>query len=77
MSASSLILVGILAPGSGIIGSLVWPRVQRKFGWTNLRVLGHDDETVCWILWVHRDIGCTCLQDGKDANEEVCNAQHT
>lgn len=39
MPSSSLILVGILAPLSGIFGSLLWPRLQRRFGWTNLQVL--------------------------------------
>lgn len=39
MPASSLILIGILTPCSGIIGSLVWPRIQKKLGWTNLKVL--------------------------------------
>ena len=24
---------------SGIAGSLMWPRIQRLYGWTNLRVL--------------------------------------
>ena len=39
MSASSLILIGILTPTSGILGSLLWPRLQRRFGWSNQRVL--------------------------------------
>ncbi|KAF6749145.1 MFS general substrate transporter [Ephemerocybe angulata] len=39
MPSSSLILVGILTPSSGIIGSLVWPRIQKRLGWTNLKVL--------------------------------------
>ena len=30
MSASSLILIGILTPTSGILGSLLWPRIQRS-----------------------------------------------
>ncbi|KZP31036.1 hypothetical protein FIBSPDRAFT_850028, partial [Athelia psychrophila] len=39
MQPAALILVGILAPASGIIGSLVWPILQRRFQWTNLKVL--------------------------------------
>ncbi|KAH6904940.1 autophagy-type protein 22 [Coprinopsis sp. MPI-PUGE-AT-0042] len=39
MPPSSLILIGILTPVSGIIGSLIWPRIQRSVGWSNLRVL--------------------------------------
>lgn len=39
MPASSLILIGIITPMSGILGSLVWPVIQRHAGWTNLRVL--------------------------------------
>lgn len=39
MQPSGLILVGILAPTSGIIGSLVWPFLQRRFQWSNLKVL--------------------------------------
>lgn len=39
MSASSLIVVGILTPSSGILGSLVWPILQRRVGWSNLRIL--------------------------------------
>ena len=39
MQPSSLILVGVLAPTSGIIGSLVWPSLQRMCKWSNLKVL--------------------------------------
>jgi UMF1 family MFS transporter len=39
MSPSALILVGVLTPTSGILGSLVWPFLQRRFAWTNLQVL--------------------------------------
>jgi UMF1 family MFS transporter len=39
MQPSSLILVGVLAPMSGITGSLAWPFLQRKFKWSNLKVL--------------------------------------
>lgn len=39
MQPSSLILVGVLAPLSGIAGSLAWPFLQRKFKWSSLKVL--------------------------------------
>ncbi len=39
MPASSLVLIGALTPSAGILGSLVWPMVQRRAGWSNLRVL--------------------------------------
>ncbi|KAF8151761.1 autophagy-related protein 22-like protein [Crassisporium funariophilum] len=39
MSPSALILVGVLTPTSGILGSLAWPILQRRFAWTNLQVL--------------------------------------
>lgn len=39
MQPSGLILVGVLAPTFGIIGSLVWPVVQRRLKWSNLKVL--------------------------------------
>ncbi|EKM76305.1 hypothetical protein AGABI1DRAFT_63354 [Agaricus bisporus var. burnettii JB137-S8] len=39
MPASSLILIGVLAPTSGILGSLIWPRIQRKFSLSNLSIL--------------------------------------
>ncbi|CDO69733.1 hypothetical protein BN946_scf184697.g5 [Trametes cinnabarina] len=39
MPPSSLILIGALTPTAGIIGSLIWPMVQRRAGWSNLRVL--------------------------------------
>jgi MFS transporter, UMF1 family len=39
MQPSALILVGVLTPTSGILGSLVWPVLQRRLGWSNLRVL--------------------------------------
>ncbi|TFK68937.1 MFS general substrate transporter [Pluteus cervinus] len=39
MQPSALILIGVLTPLSGILGSLVWPMIQRTFGWSNLRVL--------------------------------------
>ncbi|KAF8624282.1 hypothetical protein AX15_005953 [Amanita polypyramis BW_CC] len=39
MPPSSLILVGVFTPASGILGSLLWPSLQKRFGWSNLRVL--------------------------------------
>lgn len=39
MPATSLVIIGIITPLAGIIGSLVWPVLQRRLGWSNLRVL--------------------------------------
>lgn len=39
MKPSGLILIGILAPTFGIIGSLIWPVLQRRFQWSNLKIL--------------------------------------
>ena len=39
MPASSLILIGALTPSAGIAGSLAWPALQRRMGWSNLKVL--------------------------------------
>ncbi|KAG6829680.1 hypothetical protein H0H92_003798 [Tricholoma furcatifolium] len=39
MQPSALILVGVLTPASGILGSLAWPYIQRRYGWTNLKVI--------------------------------------
>ncbi|KAG8944675.1 Autophagy protein 22 [Tulasnella sp. 424] len=39
MPATSLVLIGAITPLSGIIGSLAWPKLQRKLGWSNLRAL--------------------------------------
>ncbi|KAJ7764884.1 autophagy-related protein 22-like protein [Mycena metata] len=39
MEPTSLILIGVLTPLAGILGSLLWPQLQRRFGWTNLRVI--------------------------------------
>ena len=39
MPASSLILIGVVVPTFGIIGSLAWPRLQRRLGLGNLRVV--------------------------------------
>jgi UMF1 family MFS transporter len=39
MPSSSLILIGVITPSSGILGSLVWPYFQRYFAYSNLRML--------------------------------------
>ncbi|KAI0643345.1 autophagy-type protein 22 [Trametes meyenii] len=39
MPPSSLVLIGALTPTAGILGSLVWPAIQRRAGWSNLRIL--------------------------------------
>ncbi|KAJ7074582.1 autophagy-related protein 22-like protein [Mycena amicta] len=39
MQPSALIIIGVLTPLAGIGGSLLWPFLQRTFGWSNLRVL--------------------------------------
>lgn len=39
MSSASLVLIGAITPASGILGSLVFPALQRRFGWSNLYVL--------------------------------------
>ncbi|KAF8839214.1 MFS general substrate transporter [Paxillus ammoniavirescens] len=39
MESSSLVLIGAITPTSGIIGSLVFPYLQRRFAWPNLKVL--------------------------------------
>ncbi|THH13716.1 hypothetical protein EW146_g6539 [Bondarzewia mesenterica] len=39
MSPSALILIGVITPTSGILGSLVWPVLQRRFAWSNLKVI--------------------------------------
>ncbi|KAI0773147.1 autophagy-type protein 22 [Trametes elegans] len=39
MPPSSLVLIGALTPSAGILGSLAWPALQRRAGWSNLRVL--------------------------------------
>ena len=39
MSPSALIVVGVLTPLSGIIGSLLWPVIQQKFHWSSLKIL--------------------------------------
>ncbi|KAJ7471960.1 autophagy-related protein 22-like protein [Mycena latifolia] len=39
MEPSSLILIGVLTPLSGILGSLLWPMLQRRYAWSNLRII--------------------------------------
>jgi hypothetical protein len=39
MTPSSLILVGVLTPTAGISGALLWPVLQRRYQWSNLRIL--------------------------------------
>jgi UMF1 family MFS transporter len=39
MRPSALILVGVITTTSGICGSLFWPFIQRRYGWTNHKVL--------------------------------------
>ncbi|KAN0133478.1 Vacuole effluxer Atg22 like domain containing protein [Lactarius tabidus] len=39
MLPSSLVLVGVFTPSSGILGALVWPAVQPRLGLSSLRVL--------------------------------------
>ena len=39
MQPSALVLIGVITPTAGILGSLVWPVLQRRYAWTNLKVL--------------------------------------
>lgn len=39
MSPSALIVVGVLTPLSGIIGSLLWPVIQQKRHWSSLKII--------------------------------------
>ncbi|KAL0948348.1 hypothetical protein HGRIS_010934 [Hohenbuehelia grisea] len=39
MQPSALILIGVLTPSSGIAGSLLWPILQRRLKWSNLKIL--------------------------------------
>ncbi|KAJ8091770.1 Autophagy protein 22 [Marasmius tenuissimus] len=39
MEPSALIIIGVITPLSGILGSLVWPKMQRRFEWSNLKIL--------------------------------------
>jgi MFS-type transporter involved in bile tolerance (Atg22 family) len=39
MQPSALILIGVLTPTSGILGSLAWPLLQRRLKWSNLKII--------------------------------------
>lgn len=39
MPASSLILIGVIVPTFGIIGSLAWPLLQRRLNLGNLKMI--------------------------------------
>lgn len=39
MQPTGLILIGVLSPTFAILGSLAWPYIQRKFQWSNLKVV--------------------------------------
>jgi len=39
MPPSKLILVGAITPVSGIIGSLTWPILQKRVGWSDLHMV--------------------------------------
>ncbi|KAG6372104.1 MFS general substrate transporter [Boletus reticuloceps] len=39
MDNSSLVLIGAITPTAGIVGSLFFPALQRRCGWSNLHVL--------------------------------------
>jgi len=39
MSATSLVFIGVISPLAGIVGALVWPRLQRRLRWTALHAL--------------------------------------
>ncbi|KAF7416303.1 Autophagy protein 22 [Pleurotus ostreatus] len=39
MQPSALIVVGALTPACGIGGSVVWPMLQRRYGWSNKQIL--------------------------------------
>ncbi|KAF8656145.1 hypothetical protein AX16_002747 [Volvariella volvacea WC 439] len=39
MPSPSLLLIGILTPLSGITGSLAWPYLQKRYKWSNLKIL--------------------------------------
>jgi hypothetical protein len=39
MQPSALILIGVLTPTSGILGSLAWPLLQRRLEWSNLKII--------------------------------------
>jgi UMF1 family MFS transporter len=39
MPPSSLVFIGVITPISGILGSLTWPVLQRRYNWSNLKIL--------------------------------------
>lgn len=39
MTPSWLVLIGVLTPLMGIFGSLAFPYIQRRLGWSNLRIV--------------------------------------
>ncbi|KIM61007.1 hypothetical protein SCLCIDRAFT_93871, partial [Scleroderma citrinum Foug A] len=39
MTPSWLVLIGVLTPLMGIVGSLAFPYIQRRLGWSNLRIV--------------------------------------
>ncbi|KAG6878763.1 hypothetical protein C0993_008062 [Termitomyces sp. T159_Od127] len=39
MAPSALILIGVLTPTSGILGSLAWPAIQRRCNWPTRKVI--------------------------------------
>ena len=39
MPSSKLILMGVIMPLSGIFGSLLWPIIQKRIGWSDLRMI--------------------------------------
>ena len=39
LPAGALVIVGVLTPLAGILGSVLWPRLQRVLGWSNIRCM--------------------------------------
>jgi Vacuole effluxer Atg22 like len=39
MPSSKLIVVAVITPLSGVFGSLAWPLVQKRIGWSDLRMV--------------------------------------
>lgn len=39
MPANALIVVGLLVNAAGVLGALAWPKIQRRLGWSNKRIL--------------------------------------
>lgn len=68
MPPSKLILIGAITPISGIIGSLAWPVIQRKMGWSDLFMV----KTLVALVSLIPLYGCLGFlpvfkNDGKDA----------